>query len=181
AGQRSASKRVARVAPVARGDRAAPWPRAVDSLSMEPSVTLQTPVSGVSGARARQDRLAVRQLRRRNRTATRYVAPAGIFRATSAPSRCSKPGRETRQCNPVGHAVSWLTLLDSPWRYCYPQRMAKKKTSACMSKDPSKKRDSNTGEWRARTGLHNRLDTGQLRALDGVSGVDELQRGALPA
>ena len=49
-----------------------------------------------------------------------------------------------------------------------------------MSKDPSKKRDSNTGEWRARTGLQNRLDTGQLRALDGVSGVDELQRGALP-
>jgi len=76
--------------------------------------------------------------------------------------------------------VSWLTLLDSPWRYCYSQRMAKKKTSACMSKDPSKKRDSNTGEWRARTGLQNRLDTGQLRALDGVSGVDELQRGALP-
>ncbi len=58
--------------------------------------------------------------------------------------------------------------------------MAKKKTSACMSKDPSKKRNSNTGEWRARTGLQNRLDTGQLRALDGVSGVDELQRGALP-
>src|SRR5439155_26551155 len=44
-----------------------------------------------------------------------------------------------------------------------------------MSKDPSKKRDSNTGEWRARTGLQNRLDTGQLRALDGVSGVDELR------
>ena len=76
--------------------------------------------------------------------------------------------------------MSWLTLLDSPWRYCYPQRMAKKNTSACMSTDPPKKRDSNTGEWRARTGLHNRLDTGQLRALDGVSGVDELQRGALP-
>src|SRR5204863_8130521 len=49
-----------------------------------------------------------------------------------------------------------------------------------MSQDPSKKRDSNTGAWRARTGLQNRLDTGQLRALDGVSGVDELQRGALP-
>src|SRR5437763_9370235 len=63
----------------------------------------------------------------RSPTATRYVVPAEIFRATSAPSRCSKPGRETRQCNPVGHAVSWLTLLDSPWRYCYSQRMAKKK------------------------------------------------------
>jgi hypothetical protein len=49
-----------------------------------------------------------------------------------------------------------------------------------MSKDSSKKRDSNTGEWRARTGLQNRLDTGQLRALDGTTGHDELQRGALP-
>src|SRR5437764_13785433 len=79
------------------------------------------------GARARQDRLAVRELGWRSPTATRYVAPAEVFRATSAPSRCSKPGRETRQCNPVGRAVSWLTLLDSPWRYCYSQRMAKKK------------------------------------------------------
>jgi hypothetical protein len=49
-----------------------------------------------------------------------------------------------------------------------------------MSKEPPPKGNSTTGEWRARTGLHNRLDTGQLRTLDGVTGVDELQRGALP-
>jgi len=49
-----------------------------------------------------------------------------------------------------------------------------------MSKVPPPKRNSTTGEWRAKTGLHNRLDTGTLRTLDGVSGIGELQRGALP-
>jgi len=48
-----------------------------------------------------------------------------------------------------------------------------------MSKEPLKKRESASGELPAKTGLPNRLDTGQLRALDGIT-LDELTEAPPP-
>jgi hypothetical protein len=48
-----------------------------------------------------------------------------------------------------------------------------------MSQKGEKSSDS-TGEWRARTGTHHQIDTGQLRALDGMCGAEEAVAGTDP-
>jgi hypothetical protein len=48
-----------------------------------------------------------------------------------------------------------------------------------MSKKPETDADS-TGEWRARTGSHQELDTTLIRMLDGAQGVEEGLTDAVP-
>jgi hypothetical protein len=48
-----------------------------------------------------------------------------------------------------------------------------------MSEKPEIDSDS-TGEWRARTGTHQQIDTMKIRALDGVPPVEETLTEAVP-
>ena len=48
-----------------------------------------------------------------------------------------------------------------------------------MNEKPATNSDS-TGEWRARTGTHRQIDTMKLRALDGMSPLEEASIEAVP-